>query len=102
MKKVIAILALVGFAFVGMADEIKGKGVCAKCSLKDGSKKCQAVIQVEKDGTTTNYYVDRKSAAHKALHSAICKKDVAGISVTGDVSEKDGKRVIVASSADIP
>jgi hypothetical protein len=101
MKKVITLFALIGFAFVGMADEISGKGVCAKCSMKEASS-CQAVIQVTKDGETTNYYVSKDSKAHKKLHKAICKKDVDGISITGDVTEVDGKKVVAVTKADIP
>ena len=54
--------------------------------MKEASS-CQAVIQVTKDGETTNYYVSKDSKAHKKLHKAICKKDVDGISITGDVCE---------------
>jgi hypothetical protein len=101
MKKVVILFALVGVAFVGMAEEISGKGVCAKCSLKVADS-CQAVIQVTKDGETTNYFVDKSSKAHKKLHKAICKKDVEGISVTGEVTETDGKKVVAVKKASIP
>jgi hypothetical protein len=101
MKKVITLFALIGFALVGTADEIKGKGVCAKCSLKEADS-CQAVVQVTKDGETTNYYVNTDSKMHKKLHKAVCKKDVEGICIKGAITEVDGKKVVDATEAAIP
>ncbi|HZU36089.1 MAG TPA: DUF6370 family protein [Gemmataceae bacterium] len=72
---------------------LTGKLVCGKCTLHETSK-CSNVLQVEKDGKTTNYYL--KDKGNKAsYHKGICAPDSSKtVKVTGTVSEKDGKKYI--------
>jgi hypothetical protein len=79
---------------------LKGTLVCGKCTLKE-TDKCTNVLQVKgKDGKTVNYYI--KDEGNKAsYHKPICpagKKQEA--TVTGTVSEKDGKKWVTASKVD--
>ena len=70
---------------------LEGKGVCGHCTLK-ATPKCSAVLQVSKDGKTTNYFVEGKGA-----------KKIRGkeSTVTGEVSEVDGKLVVKATEIKI-
>jgi hypothetical protein len=69
--------------------KLTGTVTCAKCDLKE-AKECATVIQVkEGDKTVTYYFAEPKGTEHKT----ICQKPTKG-SVTGVVSEKDGKKII--------
>ena len=73
--------------------KLSGKITCAKCDLKEADS-CATVIVVKakkKGDKPTVYYFDADS--NKKYHKDICKKGKAG-SVTGTVSEEDGKKVI--------
>jgi hypothetical protein len=87
------ILALAGSALA--ADKtITGEAKCAKCSLKE-SDTCQTVIQVEKDGKVTTYYlVDNDKA--KAFHENICKEPKK-VTATGSVKTVDGKKQLTVT-----
>ena len=80
---------------------LKGDITCAKCDLKM-TDKCATVIKVDKnkkdkDSKDTVYYFDTDS--HKKYHGDICKTPKKG-SVTGTVSEKDGKKTVKVSKLD--
>lgn len=75
------------------ATTLKGTITCAKCDLGKEAK-CTTVIVVKEDGKDVIYYLDEKSG--KANHKTICQAGKPG-SVTGKVSEKDGKKIITAS-----
>jgi len=103
MKKIIAMFAACTVLMFGMsvamaekaaATTVKGTMKCAKCSLKEADK-CAAVV-VAADGAK---YVIAGPAAGPA-HKEICQKDKEGVSVTGVVSEKDGKKIITAEKVD--
>lgn len=91
-----AVLAL-GFVSLALADKedsksktLAGNITCGKCELgKD--KSCTTVIVVKDGDKEAVYYFD--AAAHKKYHGEICKGGKAG-KVTGDVSEKDGKKMV--------
>ena len=70
---------------------LKGKISCTKCSLKE-TEACGNAIVVEKDGKKVTYYFDDKGKAEK-YHKNICTGAKNG-SVTGVLSEKDGKHYI--------
>lgn len=72
---------------------LKGNVTCAKCELKK-EPKCTTVIVVKEKDKDVIYYFDADS--HKTYHDDICTKGKKG-SVTGTVSEKDGKKIIKAS-----
>ncbi len=71
-------------------EKLTGTITCAKCDLKKEDK-CTTVIKVTEKGKDVVYYFDEKSG--KDNHQEICKAGKKG-SVTGTVSEKDGKKVI--------
>lgn len=105
MKKLLtALLLTVGLSLVsihsataesaGKEITIKGKAECAKCVLGE-TKTCQNVVQVEKGGKTTTYYlVDNDTS--KGFHEQVCKaaKDV---TVIGTCKKVDGKLQLTAS-----
>lgn len=109
MKKLFAIIA--GAAVTGLLAAtpvraesggkeitIHGKGMCAKCCLKEGDT-CQNVVQVEKDGKKTSYYlVDNVTS--KDFHSNICKA-VKPVTVTGVCRKVEGKLQVTASKIEL-
>jgi len=76
-------------AFAAGEVTIKGKGVCAKCSLKEVDH-CQNAIQVTKDGKTTTYYIVENDVS-KAFHKTVCHGPVDKVTAVGKVKEVDGK-----------
>jgi hypothetical protein len=76
---------------------LKGTLVCGKCALKE-TDECTNVLQVKEGEKTVNYYLD-DSGKGEDYHKAICTAGKAGkpFTVTGTVSEKDGKMYIKAS-----
>jgi hypothetical protein len=75
---------------------LKGTITCAKCDLKE-TDKCQTVIKVKDGDKEIVYYFD--AAGHKKNHKAICTEAKPG-SVTGTVSEKDGKHYVKVSKVE--
>jgi hypothetical protein len=74
---------------------LKGTITCAKCDLKvEGQTSCATVIKVKEGGKDVVYYFDK--ASHGKNHKSICQTPKEG-SVTGKVSEKDGKKTIAAT-----
>jgi hypothetical protein len=79
------------------ADEtLKGEMVCAKCYLKrPDAKECQDVLMVkDAGGTTAEYYVTKNKVATESGEA--CMEPVAA-TITGTVSEKDGRKWITAT-----
>jgi hypothetical protein len=86
------VLALVAGAYAADETTVSGNVVCAKCNLKKAdATKCQNVI-VSSDGT--EYYVAKNDVSEKFGH--VCKGEKAA-TVTGTVTEKDGKKWIEPS-----
>jgi len=72
---------------------LTGTAMCAKCALHE-SDKCQSVLEVKAaDGTVQRYYLTSKMD-----HDKFCKGKTEGVTVTGTVSEKDGKKFITPTS----
>jgi hypothetical protein len=106
MKKLIltgvAGLMLFGLAVPSFAAEegsakehaIKGEAKCAKCSLKEADK-CQTVIQTEKDGKTTTYYLTDNDVAKK-FHKEVCQEPKK-VTAMGTVKKVDGKAMLTVS-----
>ena len=92
-----AVLAL-GFVTTAAAEEVTLSGtlMCAKCQMKKAdASECQDVLVVKSDsGETKEYYVAKNAALKDAGHQ--CKSE-AKATVTGEVTEKDGKMWIAAS-----
>ena len=100
----VLVLALVVHADDKKADApkevtLKGTITCAKCDLKvEGLDKCATVIKVKEGDKDVIYYLDDKS--HKDIHPKVCKAGKPG-SVTGSVSEKDGKKTVTCSKVEL-
>jgi hypothetical protein len=75
---------------------LKGTITCAKCDLKQADK-CATVIKVQEGGTDVVYWFD--PASHAKNHKSVCMDPKAG-TVTGTVSEKDGKKWIKVTKLD--
>jgi hypothetical protein len=79
---------------------LKGSLVCGKCTLAE-TDQCANVLQVKEGDKTINYFIQDKGKAEK-YHKDICpanaKKDA---TVTGVVSEKDGKKQVKASKVEV-
>ncbi len=83
---------------------LKGNLVCGKCTLKETPLACTNVLQVETDGKTVNYYLDDKGK-NEVYHKSCCAcaKDQTGAvaTVTGVVTEKDGRMYIKPSKVEV-
>jgi Family of unknown function (DUF6370) len=74
---------------------LTGMMVCGKCKLHI-TKECQNVLQVEKDGKTINYFLTQNKVSTD-FHPNICGTDGEKATVTGTVTEKDGKEILEPS-----
>src|SRR4051794_22283190 len=72
---------------------LKGTVTCAKCDLKLIKGKCHTVVKVK----DTVYWFD--PASSKKYHKPICTTPTEG-TVTGVVSEKDGKKWVKVSKVE--
>ena len=75
----------------GEEKTLKGTILCAKCELKE-AKKCTNAIRV-KEGDKDVVYLFKDKGGKEDYHKEICQSPKEG-SVTGKVSEKDGKKYI--------
>ena len=75
---------------------LTGTITCGKCDL-GVDKKCATVIKVLEGGKDVVYYFD--AAGDKKHHGKICKTPTEG-TVTGTVSEKDGKKIVTVSKVE--
>ncbi|MGH7975255.1 MAG: DUF6370 family protein [Limisphaerales bacterium] len=100
----VAALLLAGFASSALAADtspttITGSMVCGKCTLHL-TKKCQNVVQVQKDGKTVNYFLTQNKVS-KAAHDPICQGGSEKVTVTGTVKEKGGKEVLSPTKIEV-
>lgn len=100
-------LALVVTALIGpglrAADDkkevtLKGEVMCAKCALKEASK-CTTAVQV-KEGDKTVTYLLLDKGTKEEYHEAVCGGEKKAGTVTGVVSEKDGKKYVTPSKVE--
>jgi len=77
-------------------DTLKGEMVCAKCYLKRAdAKECQDVLMVkDAKGVTSEFYITKNQVATESGEA--CMEPVAA-TVTGTVSEKDGRKWLTAT-----
>jgi hypothetical protein len=90
-------LALVSPALAALADEtLTGSLMCAKCALKKAdAHECQDVLVVtDATGAKIEYYVTKNEVAEKAGEA--CTTEIKA-TVTGTVSETDGRKWITPS-----
>jgi hypothetical protein len=109
MKKFLALSAFVAMLGLSLsaalaADKeaakettLKGTAKCAKCSLHEADK-CQATLVVKEGDKEVKYAVTGKEGS--ALHKQICTADKENVTVTGTVTEKDGKKMIAATKVE--
>ena len=82
----IAVTSLTTTAFAADKEvTVTGDASCAKCALHQADK-CQTVVKATVTG---------KEA--KAFHGKICSGSTEKVTVTGTVSEKDGKQTLNAT-----
>ena len=80
--------------------KLTGTLVCGACKLNE-SKKCANVLQVKEKDKTINYWLTDK-ASDEAYHEKICGGgELKDVTVTGVVTEKDGKKMVKASKVDV-
>jgi hypothetical protein len=96
---VVAVAAgLWAFGAVATAEDKKevkltGTLVCSKCTLKETTK-CGNALQVKEGDKVVNYFLDDKGNGEE-YHEGVCGGDkVENVTVTGTVTEKDGKKYI--------
>ena len=94
----VAVALVLGLVTTAAAADqtLSGTVMCAKCTLKKAdAKECQDVLVVkDAKGATTEYYVAKNAVAEKFGH--VCSGERAA-TVTGAVTEKDGKKWITAT-----
>ena len=102
----LALYALLSsFALLRAADPapavtVKGTMECAKCALHE-STTCQNVLVVKEGDKTTNYYMTDCDVT-KDMHKGVCMDAKDGVTCTGTVEDKDGKKWITCSKVDAP
>ncbi len=80
------------------AKEVKLTGtlVCGACKLKQ-AKSCTNVLQVKVKDKTVNYWLTDKGNG-ETYHENVCGGgELKGVTVTGVVTEKDGKKTVKVS-----
>jgi hypothetical protein len=82
------------------AKEVKltGQVMCAHCELKEGGK-CQTVIRVKEDGKEVTYFFKDKGSK-EGYHEPVCGGGRQDATVTGIVTEKEGKKWITPSKVE--
>lgn len=81
--------------------KLTGTLMCGKCSLKM-TPKCSNVLQVKEGDKTVSYILDDKGNGED-YHEGVCGDGkIEGVTVTGNVTEKDGKRYVKPSKVDLP
>ena len=90
-------LSMAGMRLAAFADEtLNGTLLCAKCALKKAdAHECQDVLIVaDAKGDKTEYYVTKNEVAEKSGEA--CTLEIKA-TVTGTISEKDGRKWITPS-----
>lgn len=77
---------------------ITGDAKCGKCALKE-TEKCQNVIQVEKDGKKTTYYLVENDVSKK-FHENVCK-ETKKATATGTSKKVEGKLQFTATKVEL-
>jgi hypothetical protein len=100
-REMIAALGALAVAVpVFAADQtFKGEMVCAKCYLKRAdAKECQDVLMVkDAKGATSEFYVTKNDVSKETGEACM---EPMKVTMTGSISEKDGRKWITASKID--
>lgn len=95
-------IAFAGFTLATEAAEVKtitGEAQCGKCALREDPK-CNNVIVTEENGKKVKYYMEMDEfgrANHGKIFCQAPKDAGPTVKVTGEVSEKDGRKMIKAT-----
>lgn len=83
-------------AALTLEEVFKGTLVCAKCGLKKAdATECQDILLVDRDNAApAEYYITKNDVAEKSGEACTLKVPA---TVTGTVSEKDGKTWLTPS-----
>ena len=82
----------------GKKETITGTAKCGKCALHE-TETCQNVIQTEKGGKTTTYYLT-KNELSDGFHGKVCKESKK-VRATGTVKEVGGKKEFTVSKIEV-
>jgi hypothetical protein len=98
----VALVLVLGMAASAVTADpvtVTGKVMCAKCTLKKAdAKECQDVLVVkDAKGATAEYYLVKNAVQEKFGHVCTGEKPA---TVTGTVTEKDGKKWLEATKMD--
>jgi len=77
---------------------ITGEAKCGKCALKE-TDKCQSVIQVEKAGKKTTYYLVDNDVSKK-FHKDVCT-ETKKATATGTNKKVEGKNQFTATKIEL-
>ena len=81
--------------------KVTGALVCGKCNLKETAK-CSNVLRVKEGDKVVNYYLTDKGNG-ETYHEGVCGGDkVENVTVTGAVTEKDGKKSVKPTKVELP
>lgn len=81
--------------------KLTGTLMCGKCSLK-ATPKCSNALQVKEGDKLVNYFLDDKGMK-EPYHEPVCGDGkIEGVTVTGAVAEKDGKKWVKVAKLDLP
>ena len=78
---------------------ITGNMVCGKCTLHE-TKNARTSSRSKQDGKTVNYYLKQNDVSKEA-HDPICGGSSEKVTVTGTVTEKDGKQMMTPTKIDV-
>jgi hypothetical protein len=92
----VAVLTMAATPSIAADEVFSGSLLCAKCSLnKPDAHECQDVLIVtDAKGAKAEYYITKNAVAEKAGEA--CTQEVKA-TVTGTVSQKDGKTWLTPS-----
>jgi len=95
---VVSMILIVPAAEAGKPKEVtlKGQLGCGKCSFHEATA-CQNVLKVKDAAGKDTSYVLADNDVSRANHERVCGP-ASPATVTGTVSEKDGKKVLTASA----
>ena len=79
---------------------LKGTLQCGKCALAE-TPECCNVLTVKTGDKTVNYYLAENDIS-KAAHPDVCMAAKDAVTVTGTVTEKDGKKTLTATKVEMP
>ena len=101
----LAAVAALGNVWTLSADDkevkLTGTLVCGRCELKQTAK-CTNALQVKEGDKVVNYFLTDKGNG-ESYHEGVCGGDkIENVTVTGTVSEKDGKKSVKPTKVELP